>query len=127
MRILAALAISSTLLAPARTEEQPELRRDDEYIRQLLLRAADEALTDRINKLFEIWMRDSTDQPRRFLVGAHQSVNAYREIISALEGQTWRIPPGPVSVFPPALPERPPPTVQDIPPPSHGTHHRRHR
>ena len=115
------LAILMILLGPAWADE-PVIR-DDEYIRQLLLYAADEALRDRINGLFEVWMRDPTDQPRRALVGAHQAVNAYRDIVKALESKDWKIiAPGEpqAKLFPPPIP-----TVTCTPVPQRERHHRR--
>ena len=108
MRALQMLVIASALLVPARAAEDEAtiIRRDDEYIRQQLLDAADEALRNRIMSLFEVWMRDPTDQPKRALVGAHQAVNAYRDIVKALESRDWKIvaPPEPnVKLFPPPI------------------------
>ena len=110
MRVQIVLAFSLALITPVNAQQEPfsEQKRDDEYIRQLLLSAADEALRDRINGLFEVWMRDPTDQPRRALVGAHNAVNAYRDIIKALESRDWKIvaPPEPEhKLFPPTIPQ----------------------
>ena len=70
-------------------------------------------------------MRDPTDQPRRALVGAHQAVNAYREIIKALESKDWKIiaPPEPqVKLFPPPVPSKEFPAAEAS---GHNRHHRR--
>ena len=103
--------------------QTPQPTRDDEYIRQQLLAAADEALRDRIINLFEVWMKDPTDQPRRALIGAHKAVQAYQEIIRSLESKDWKIvaPPEPqVKLFPPPIP--PPPNPLES-----SSGHRRHR
>ena len=99
------------MISPAFAQPLPPVPpRDDEYIRRQLLDAADEALRDRIRTLFEVWMREpNVDQPRRALVGAHQAVNAYREIVKALEAKDWKIiaPPEPqVKLFPPPVPSK---------------------
>ena len=111
MRIQITLAFGLALITTVNAQEPlPEQKRDDEYIRQLLLQAADEALRDQINHLFGVWMRSTEDQPRRALVGAHQAVNAYRDIIKALESKDWKIvaPPEPVhKLFPPTIPQAP--------------------
>ena len=113
MRIQIASVFGLALITTvsAQTPLPPETR-DDEYIRQQLLNAADEALRDRINHLFSVWMADPSDQPRRALVGAHNAVNAYRDIIKALESRDWKIvaPPEPsAKLFPPSLPQAPEP------------------
>ena len=98
------LALSTSAAAQA---PLPPMQRDDEYIRRQLLDAADEALRDRINHLFGVWMQDPTDQPRRALVGAHRAINAYKDIVRALEREDWKIvaPAEPTgTLFPPAIP-----------------------
>ena len=119
----ALLALLMSVISPTFAQTPlPPSPRDDEYIRQLLLDAADEALRDRINGLFEVWMRDPTDQPRRALVGAHQAVNAYRDIVKALESKDWKIiAPGEpqANMFPPPIPSATFPPV-----PGYSRHHR---
>ena len=110
MRAQIILAFGLTLSTSVQAQPSPEPKRDDEYIRQLLLSAADQALQDQINLLFSVWMRSTEDQPRRALVGAHQAVNAYRDIVKALESRDWKIvaPPEPqAKLFPPSIPETP--------------------
>ena len=112
------------IVGPVSADEPSPPPRDDEYIRRLLLEAADEALRNRIDALFEVWMREpNVDQPRRALVGAHQAVNAYREIVKALESKDWKIiaPPAPqITLFPPPIPTREFPSAT-------APEHRRHR
>ena len=119
IRVLAVLLT----ISPAVAQEVPT--RDDEYIRQQLLAAADEALRDRIINLFEVWMKDPTDQPRRALLGAHNAVSAYRDIVKALESKDWKniAPPEPPhKLFPPPAPV---PSVAFQPIPERGRHRRR--
>ena len=114
------------MVASARADGTLPVIRDEEYIRQLLLNAADEALRDRINSLFEVWMRDPTDQPRRALLGAHQAVNAYRDIIKALESKDWKIiaPSEPqAKLFQPPIPQ--PTAFMPIPEREGRRHHQR--
>ena len=111
MRFQVTLAFSLVLVTSVAAQTPPSsLRRDDEYIRRKLLDAADEALRDKINHLFGVWMQDPTDQPRRALVGAHRAINAYKDIVRALEREDWKIvaPTEPTGkLFPPAIPETP--------------------
>ena len=108
MRFQVTLAFSLMLITSVAAQAPlPRDVRDDEYIRQQLLHAADEALRDKINHLFGVWMQDPTDQPRRALVGAHRAINAYKDIVRALEREDWKIvaptePSG--TLFPPAIP-----------------------
>lgn len=56
-------------------------------LRQISYDSLDLALKDRINHLFSVWMRDDTQQPARFLVGARMAIRGYiqgRHIVS-----TW--------------------------------------
>ena len=102
----------------------PPPSRDDEHIRQQLLDAADEALRDRIINLFEVWMKDPTDQPRRAITGAHNAVNAYRDIIKSLESRDWKVvapPEPPHKLFPPTIS----PPVGPAPEPRERVYHRR--
>lgn len=54
-------------------------------INTLLQTALDEALHDQIKHLFDIWLKDETDQPRRAGVGARAAVKAYRDAMRALK------------------------------------------
>src|SRR5215472_7594929 len=54
-------------------------------LRQIAYDSLDGALKDRINHLFSVWMRDDTQQPARFLVGARMALRGYiqgRHIVS---------------------------------------------
>lgn len=62
-------------------------------LRAITYESLDIAFKDRINHLFSVWMRDDTDQPKRFLTGARMSLRGYiqgRHIIS-----TWNPKPCP--------------------------------
>lgn len=48
-----------------------------ERVRVLMIEAIDDALKDQIMHLFETWMKDARDQPRRATIGARQAIRAY--------------------------------------------------
>src|SRR5262245_55289162 len=48
-----------------------------EHIRALMNTALDEAMKDAVQRAFEIWMKDPTDQPRRAGIGVRRAVSAY--------------------------------------------------
>jgi len=48
-----------------------------EHIRALMESALDDAMKDAVQRAFEIWMKDPTDQPRRAGVGVRRAVSAY--------------------------------------------------
>jgi hypothetical protein len=47
--------------------------------------AIKQAYHDQVVRLFAVWMKDETDQPRRALVGINQARRAYIESMTALE------------------------------------------
>ena len=51
----------------------------DTRILELDLEALDRAYVENSVRLFSVWMRDESDQPRRMLVGLTQSRRAYNE------------------------------------------------
>ena len=60
-------------------------------LRATVQEALDVAFEDRVKHLFEIWMRDESDQPRRFLTGARITLSGYinaRSIVTE-----WNPPP----------------------------------
>jgi len=60
-------------------------------IRTLMLDALDEALKERVQQTFSIWLRDETGQPDRARTGIRQALAAY---ILAIEGvHRWHPPP----------------------------------
>jgi hypothetical protein len=57
-----------------------------ENVRGIMLNAIDEGLKQQTIHLFETWMKDSSDQPRRAAVGANNAINAHiRARASALK------------------------------------------
>jgi hypothetical protein len=48
-----------------------------ERIRDLVLRGIDDGLKEQIQHLFETWMKDISDQPRRAMVGTNNAINAH--------------------------------------------------
>jgi hypothetical protein len=53
---------------------EPDLR---ESIRAIVLKGLDDAMRDRAQHLFEVWMRDERDQPKRASTGMQQAISAY--------------------------------------------------
>jgi hypothetical protein len=50
---------------------------DRETVRAILQKSVDNGLQDQVTHLFEQWMRDSTDQPRRAVNGSQAAIAAY--------------------------------------------------
>jgi hypothetical protein len=50
---------------------------DREMVRGIMLAALDKGLSNQTEHLFETWMKDNSDQPRRAAVGANNAVNAW--------------------------------------------------
>jgi hypothetical protein len=48
-----------------------------ERIRDIVLTGIDKGLEDQIKHLFEIWMKDINEQPKRAMVGTNNAVNAH--------------------------------------------------
>jgi len=70
----------ATVFGLASAETRPELCMDDETrerVRKLMLEALDTAFRERIEKLYEVWLSDATDQPRRAAKGADAAMRAY--------------------------------------------------
>jgi len=57
----------------------------DARILELDLEALDRAYIENSVRLFSVWMRDESDQPRRMLVGLSQSRRAYNEARDRIE------------------------------------------
>lgn len=82
------------VISPPQSEEaiqcmDAEMR---EKVRALMIKALDEAFVHRVDHLFEIWMRDATDQPRRATNGTRAAVRAYVNARTFAERQ-WNPPP----------------------------------
>jgi hypothetical protein len=59
---------------------QPEICMDEatrERIRDIVLEGIDEALKEHTKHIFSIWLKDSTDQPRRAVTGMATGIRAY--------------------------------------------------
>jgi hypothetical protein len=64
----------------ASAETRPELCMDAdtrERVRKLMIEALDNSLREKIESLFAVWLRDSTDQPRRAQTGMNSALRAY--------------------------------------------------
>jgi len=48
-----------------------------EKIQKLMVEGLDEALKNHTRKMFEIWVQDDTDQPRRATEGMRSGIRAY--------------------------------------------------
>ena len=95
--ILAAIGIGAAVVSAQRQLAAEPVKhaicadeKMQERIRQIMFGALDTALSDRVEALFAVWLKDPTDQPGRARVGIERSVAAY------LHGQTavtqWKLP-----------------------------------
>ena len=48
-----------------------------ERVRNLVVESIDAGLKNHVVKVFDIWMKDPSDQPRRAIVGMHEGISAY--------------------------------------------------
>jgi hypothetical protein len=56
-----------------------------EEVRQIVLSGIDRALNRHVGQMFEIWMKDPSEQPKRAIIGMHTAIDAYvRSRASAL-------------------------------------------
>ena len=62
-----------------------------ENVRGILLGAIDKALSTQTEHLFEVWMKDASDQPRRASVGANNAVSAW--VRARADTLKWNPPP----------------------------------
>jgi hypothetical protein len=61
-----------------------------EQVRALMLAGIDEALRRHTRRVFDVWMKDPADQPRRAVVGLNTAVSAY--VRSRASAQRWSPP-----------------------------------
>jgi hypothetical protein len=61
-----------------------------ERVRGLVLDAIDEGLKNQVVKVFDVWMKDSSDQPKRAIVGMHSGISAY--VRSRADALKWAPP-----------------------------------
>jgi hypothetical protein len=99
--VLMLLAVGGILLVglilfaalPSQGAEQPapcidpEMR---EQVRGLMLAGIDEALRRHTRRMFDVWMKDPADQPRRAVAGLNTAVSAY--VRSRASAQRWSPP-----------------------------------
>lgn len=52
--------------------------RDREHIRALTLQAIDQALMGHVAKLFDVWLKDFSPEPKRATAGMANGINAYK-------------------------------------------------
>jgi hypothetical protein len=58
---------------------------DNAHIRSLLKDALDSALRDHVKHVFDVWMKDDTDQPARAATGVRNGIAAYRQACEAID------------------------------------------
>jgi hypothetical protein len=61
-----------------------------EQVRALMLAGIDEALRRHTRRVFDVWMKDPADQPRRAVAGLNTAVSAY--VRSRAAAQRWSPP-----------------------------------
>jgi hypothetical protein len=74
------VAIGLLLFLPDATPSAPAQCVDDrtrEEIRTLTLEAIDIGLKEHVSHLFEVWVRDPAEQPKRAMVGMQNGISAY--------------------------------------------------
>jgi hypothetical protein len=93
---LVGLAVAGAIILaafPSKGAEQPapcidaEMR---EQVRGLMFAGIDEALRRHTRRVFDVWMKDPADQPRRAVVGLNTAVSAY--VRSRASAQRWSPP-----------------------------------
>lgn len=70
----------SRLMDLASAQSRPELCMDPdtrERVREIMFKALDESLNDRIGDLMAVWLRDETGQPARAQKGLENALRAY--------------------------------------------------
>ena len=88
LTLIAVVSLSFVLyalydMAPISTEAGAQIKVDcaddetREKIRALILTGIDQALINQVAKLFEVWMREAGEPPKRALTGADLATNAY--------------------------------------------------
>jgi hypothetical protein len=82
-------ALIATAADGATSTVKTELCMDDEQreqVRDLMIQGFNEAMKDHTKHLFDVWVRDVTDQPDRAITGMNNGVSAYlRARASALK------------------------------------------
>lgn len=86
------IAAASILFAAPTTNPPPQCmdEKTREKIRQLALGALDQGFHDHVKLLYEQWMKDSHDQPRRAQNGIKNGIAAYLRALD--DAQKWSPP-----------------------------------
>lgn len=93
VRAAVVVLVLALLLVQSDATEPPEPCMDDESrerVRGLIIDAIDTALKNQVQKVFEIWMKDPADQPRRAKIGMHDGIDAY--VRSRAQALRWNPP-----------------------------------
>lgn len=64
---------------------------DRNHVKELTIEGLDQALKNRAAHLFEVWMTDYTDQPKRARVGIQRAIAAYAQ--ARKDASSWNPPP----------------------------------
>jgi hypothetical protein len=81
--LIIAIALAIILLNLVKDDAQSKVQADcmdpteRERIREIVLDGIDKGLGEQIRHLFEVWMKDASDQPRRAMVGTNNAFNAH--------------------------------------------------
>jgi hypothetical protein len=76
--VVATAAMLAVLDAEPRPDSQTCLGPEErEYLRVLTLKAIDHSYENQIERLFEVWMKDSHEQPRRAINGTQIAISAH--------------------------------------------------
>jgi len=78
---------SVAVTAPAEQCMDSDMR---EQVRMLILAGIDQALKEQVSRVFEMWMKDPSEQPKRALVGMHIGIDAY--VRSRASAKKWMPP-----------------------------------
>jgi hypothetical protein len=85
MTTLAFVTSSATVeTEPCMDDEQRE------RVRGIVLEGIEAGLKNQVQKVFEVWMKDPGDQPRRAKVGMHEGIDAY--VRSRADALRWNPP-----------------------------------
>jgi hypothetical protein len=77
--------------ATAQSLQPPTLSKYEKRIVELDRAAIDNAYSNQITHLFQTWMKDDQDQPRRALTGAKQARSAYERTMDAVVEREKRL------------------------------------
>jgi hypothetical protein len=93
---LVGLAVAGAIILaafPSKGAEQPALCMNAEMreqVRGLMLAGIDDALKQHARRMFDVWMKDPADQPRRASAGVNIAISAY--VRSRASAQRWNPP-----------------------------------